>query len=207
MRTTTLALCILAASSLAAQSVRINGGVQVGLGLPTGDFADKKAPDGEYLGANSGVGFHFGGHLDFNYTPHHQLRLIANINGFASKQQDVYDQFGFYDGTRQNAFAISQFGADYVYNAGSPSRGGYFLVGLNLNQVKAKADYSSHPDPEITQSGRVGLRIGGGYNFTRVFSLEGHLNSVAVDKSGPDGLGYDAVTWLSVSAVFRFGRP
>lgn len=206
MRTTTLALCLLAASSLAAQSMRMNGGLQVGLGAPTGDFADKKDAAGTYLGANSGVGVHFGGHLDFNFTPHHQLRLIVNINGFASKQQDIYSG-GYYDGTRQNAFGISQFGADYVYNAGSPTRGGYFLAGLNLNQVKAKADFSNYPDPEVTQSGRVGLRIGGGYNFNRIFSLEGHVNSVAVDKSGPDGLGYDAVTWVAVSAVFRFGRP
>ncbi len=207
MRTTTLALCLLAASSLAAQSVRMNGGLQVGLGLPTGDFADKKTSQGEFLGANDGLGMHFGGHLDFNFTQHHQLRLIANINGFASKKQDIYDNLGFYRGTRQNAFGISQFGADYVYNAGTPSRGGYFLAGLNLNQVKAKADFSNYPDPEITQSGRVGIRLGGGYNFNRIFSLEGHVNSVAVDKSGPDGLGYDAITWVAVSAVFRFGRP
>jgi len=205
MRRLILSLLLVAGTSLMAQSVRINGGLQVGLGLPTGDFADKKTSDGEFLGANDGLGLHFGGHLDFNFTQHHQLRLIANINGFASKKQDIYSA-GYYDGTRQNAFGISQFGADYVYNAGTPSRGGYFLAGLNLNQVKAKAEYSDYPDPEITQSGRVGIRIGGGYNFNRLFSLEGHLNSVAVDKSGPDGLGYDAITWVSVSAVFRFGR-
>ena len=205
MRRLILSLLLVAGTSLMAQSVRINGGLQVGLGLPTGDFADKKTSDGEFLGANDGLGLHFGGHLDFNFTQHHQLRLIANINGFASKKQDIYSA-GYYDGTRQNAFGISQFGADYVYNACTPSRGGYFLAGLNLNQVKAKAEYSDYPDPEITQSGRVGIRIGGGYNFNRLFSLEGHLNSVAVDKSGPDGLPYDAITWVSVSAVFRFGR-
>jgi len=203
MRTTTLALCILAASSLAAQAVRINGGVQVGLGLPTGDFADKKDINGDYLGANDGLGIHFGGHLDLNFTQHHQLRLIANINGFASKKQDIYTG-GYYDGTQQNSFGIAQIGADYVYNAGSPSHGGYFLAGLNLNQVKVKYEFSNYIDSEVTKSGRVGFRVGGGYNFTRIFSLEGHLNSVSVDKSE---MGYDAITWLSVSAVFRFGRP
>ena len=206
MRRLILPLLLIAGTSLMAQSVRMNGGLQVGLGLPTGDFADKKTSNGEFLGANDGLGIHFGGHLDFNFTQHHQLRLIANINGFASKKQDIYSG-GFYDGTRQNAFGVSQFGADYVYNAGTPSRGGYFLAGLNLNQVKAKAEYSDYPDPEVTQSGRIGIRVGGGYNFNRIFSLEGHLNSVAVDKSGPDGLGYDSITWVSVSAVFRFGRP
>lgn len=206
MRRFILPLCLIAGTSLGAQSLRMNGGLQVGLGLPTGDFADKKSPNGDFQGANDGLGIHFGGHLDFNFTQHHQLRLIANINGFASKKQDTYSG-GFYDGTRQNTFGISQFGADYVYNAGTPSRGGYFLAGLNLNQVKAKAEFSYYGNSEVTQSGRVGVRVGGGYNFSRVFSLEGHLNSVAVDKSGPDGLGYDSLTWVSVSAVFRFGRP
>jgi len=205
MRTTLLTLAVLASTSVMAQSVPMNGGLQVGLNLPTGDFADKKDIDGTYLGANSGAGLHFGGHLDFNFTQHHQLRLIANSNGFASNEQHIYSG-GVFDGTRQNSFGVAQFGADYVYNAVSPTRGGYFLVGLNLNQVKAKATFSNYFDTEITQSGRVGLRVGGGYSFNRLFSLEGHLNSVAVDKSGPDGLGYDAITWLAVSAVFRFGR-
>ena len=206
MRLPCIALALLATSGLLAQNVRFNGGMQVGLALPTGDFANKKAAGGEFLGANDGLGLHFGGHFDFNFTPHHQLRLIVNVNGFASKQQDIYSG-GLYDGTRQNAFGIVQVGGDYVFNAGSPSRGGYFLAGLNLNKVKATADYSSYPDPEINQSGRLGLRVGGGYTFNRVFSLEGHLNSVSVDKSGPDGLGYDAISWVAVSAVFRFGRP
>ncbi|HLP31803.1 MAG TPA: hypothetical protein VK150_10600 [Geothrix sp.] len=205
MRPTILALALLAGISLAAQGVPMNGGLQVGGSIPTGDFADKEGPSGMYLGANDGAGFHFGGHLDFNFTLHHQLRLIANVNGFASKEQDLFVG-GLYQGTRQNAFAVSQFGADYVYNAGSPIRGGYFLAGLNLNHVKAKADYSFGPDREITQSGRIGVRVGGGYTFNRLFSLEGHFNSVAVDKDGSDGLGYDNISWLAVSAVFRFGR-
>jgi hypothetical protein len=207
MRLTALTLALLATAGLTAQSVRLNGGLQAGLSLPTGDFADKKTPAGEFLGANDGVGLHFGGHFDFNYTPHHQLRLIANVNGFASKEQNIFSGGGTYQGTRQNSFGVAQFGADYVYNATSPSRGGYFLAGLNLNRVTAKADFSFYPDAEITQSGRVGFRVGGGYTFNRLFSLEGHVNSVSVEKSGPDGLGYDAITWVAVSAVFRFGRP
>lgn len=205
MRMTFLTLAILTSTSLMAQSVRMNGGLQAGLNFPTGDFADTKSPAGTFLGANEGLGLHFGGHLDFNFTSHHQLRLVAQSNGFASKKQDLFSG-GSFDGTRQNTFGVGQFGADYVYNAGSPSRGGYFLVGVNLNRVVAKAEFSFSPDLEITQSGRPGLRVGGGYNFNRVFSLEGHLNSVSVEKNGIDGLGYDAITWLAVSAVFRFGR-
>ncbi len=203
MRRLMLPLCLLAGTSLMAQSVRLNGGLQVGFSQPTGDFADKRDFNGDYLGANEGLGLHFGGHLDFNFTQHHQLRLIANVNGFASKKQDIYSG-GYYDGTLQNSFGIAQLGADYVYNAGSPSRGGYFLAGLNLNQVKVKHELSNYLDEEVTKSGRVGFRVGGGYNFTRTFSLEGHFNSVSVDKSG---MGYDAITWVAVSAVFRFARP
>ena len=84
MRRLILPLCLIAGTSLMAQSVRMNGGLQVGLGLPTGDFADKETSNGEFLGANDGLGLHFGGHLDFNFTTHHQMRLIVNINGFAS---------------------------------------------------------------------------------------------------------------------------
>jgi hypothetical protein len=39
-----------------------------------------------------------------------------------------------------------------------------------------------------------------------MFSLEGTLNQVFVDKNGSDGFGYDTATWAQVSAVFRFGR-
>lgn len=202
MRLTCLTLTLAATSGLIAQSPQINGGLQVGLSLPTGDFSDKTTGSGEYLGANDGVGLHVGGHLDLNLTPHHQVRFILTSNGFASKKQDVYSG-GLYDGTRQNTFGVVQLGADYVFNATSPNRGGYFLVGLNLNHVKAKAEYSFYPDVEVNQSGRLGLRVGGGYSFNRLFSLEGHLNSVSVEK---DRLGYDAITWLAVSAVFRFGR-
>lgn len=199
MRTTWLAPLLLASTGLLAQSAFVNGGLQVGLSKPTGDFADKEV-DGQYVGANGGIGVHFGGHLDFNFTAHHQLRLVLNSNGFQSSE------WAFLGPSQRNTFGVAQFGADYVFNATSPSRGGYFLVGLNLNRVKAKYELSGWPDSEANQSGRAGFRIGGGYNFNRVFSLEGHANSVSVEKNGPDGLGLDALTWVAVSAVFRFGH-
>lgn len=199
MNAKTLTLFLVAGCGLMAQSIQVNGGLQTGLSAPTGDFADKKDA-GYYLGANQGLGLHVGGHLDLNFTPNHQLRFILNANGFASKEQTIFGS------TQQNRFGVAQLGADYVFNATSPSQGGYFLVGLNVNRVKATYELSGFPDVEAEQSGRFGLRIGGGYTFNRVFSLEGHLNSVSVDKDGPDGLGMDSLTWLAVSAVFRFGR-
>ncbi|HEX9009925.1 MAG TPA: hypothetical protein VF804_06120 [Holophagaceae bacterium] len=198
MRMSGLILSLLACSGLMAQRFPVTGGLQVGLGIPVGGFADKRDPSGAYLGANEGGGVHFGGHLDFSFALHHQIRLVANVNGFASREQDLYGA-GSYQGTRQNAFSVAQLGADYVCNLRSPSMGAYVLAGVSLNRVKAKADFSRYADTETTQSGRFGARIGGGYTFNQVFSLEGHLNRVSVD------LGYDALTWVGVSAVFRFG--
>jgi len=201
-----LSLALLATTGLMAQGLRTNWGLQAGLSFPTGDFADKKDRNGDNLGAHEGGGLHFGGHFDFNFTHNHQLRLMLDATAIAGKKQDIYRD-GLYDGTRQNIFGVGQLGADYVFNATSPSRGGYFLVGLNVNRVKGLAEYSLHPSSNVTQSCRPGFRVGGGYTFNRIFSVEGHVNSVSVEKSGQDGLGYDAIHWLAVSAVFRFGRP
>lgn len=200
MRSIALPLILLAGPGLLAQSTAFDGGLQAGLNLPTGDFADKRTAYGDYLGANGGLGLHFGGHLDFNFTPNHQMRLMLNANGFASSEQTLFGS------TQKNRFGVAQFGADYVFNAGSPFRGGYFLAGLNLNRITATYELAGYPDVEINQSGRAGIRVGGGFNFSRGFSLEGHLNSVSVEKDGVDGMGMDALTWVSVSAVFRFGR-
>jgi hypothetical protein len=188
----------LAALTASAQNTAINGGMQVGLGFPAGDFASKKESN-LFVGANQGIGMHFGGHLDFNYNPNHELRLILNFNGFASKEQDI----GF--GTQQNSFSIAQLGADYVYNFSSYLKGGYIFGGLNFNRVYAKYELSTFGNADATQTGRVGLRIGGGYNFNRVFSLEGHFNNVSVQKDGDDGMGMDAISWAAVTCSFRFG--
>ncbi len=204
MKNLVVALTCLSAAGLAAQT-RMNGGIQTGLNVPTGDFADRKNPFGDYIGAHEGLGLHFGGHLDFNFTPRNQLRLHLTVNGFAGKEQDIYTA-GTYDGTRQNAFSVVQLGGDYVHNFLSPSRGGYVLAGASFNQIKSKYDFSNYIDDERSQSGRLGLRIGGGYTFNRLFSLEGHLDRVSVEKAGTEGLGLDSLTWATVSAVFRFGR-
>lgn len=205
MRGITLPLALALSTALTAQTSTINGGMQIGLSLPTGDFADQKDRFGYFDGANKGVGMHLGGHLDFNLSQHNQLRLVLNAYGFASQKQDTY-YAGYFDGTQQNAFGISQFGADYVFNGTSPSRGGYFLVGVNLNNVKATYKLTGSPDLESSQNGRIGIRLGGGYNFSRLFSLEAHVNSVSVEKTGNDGMFMDSLTWVTVSAGFRFGR-
>lgn len=206
MRKFLLALPLVAASALSAQDAPVTGGFTAGLSIPTGDFASKKDALGDYMGANNGLGMQVGGHLDVALDRHSQFRFHITGYGFASEEQDIYDEGGYFAGTRQNSFSVLQLGGDYIFNGFSPSRGGYFLMGVNLNHVKAKADFSDYLDAEVTQSGRIGARIGGGYHFNRFFSLEGHLNTVAVEKDGNDGLGMSNLTWVAVNAVFRFGR-
>ena len=206
MRSSFLVLAFFTASSLLGQGVRINSGAQVGLAGPVGDFADKKTDSGEYLGANNGFGFHVGGHLDFNFTTYHQFRFHGTVHGFASQEQKFSNGYGGTD-TVQNAFGVLQVGGDYVLNLGTPSKGGYLLAGLSLNRITAKTTYSDQPDWGATQSGRGGFRLGAGYTFNRVFGMEAQLNSVSVEKTGWEGFGMDNLTWVSVTAVFRFGRP
>ena len=206
MRHSLVILTLLAGTNLVAQGVRINGGAQVGLALPTGDFATKELPDGTLLGANDGLGLHFGGHLDLNFNPHHQLRLHGTVHGFASKEQKFYTGYGSYD-THQNGFGVLQFGGDYVFNVTSPSKGAYFLAGLTINQITKTQKDSGYPDLTFTQSGCGGVRFGAGYTINRIISLEGTVNSVSVDAYGHDGFGFDTLTWVSFTAAFRFGRP
>ncbi|HJV38752.1 MAG TPA: hypothetical protein VJ528_07930, partial [Geothrix sp.] len=90
-------------------------------------------------------------------------------------------------------------------NFQSPNQGWYTIAGASLNSVKD--DYSGNGfSGSASQSGKLGLRGGGGYTFNKMFSLEGSLNQVFVDKNGNDGFGFDTATWVQVSAVFRFGR-
>ena len=84
------------------------------------------------------------------------------MHGFASKEQRVYPYGGYSSETLQNGFGILQFGGDYVINLGTPSKGAYFLAGLNLNQVTKTLKVSGYEDESATQSGRMGVRIGAG---------------------------------------------
>lgn len=187
-------LCILGfmGTCLSAQ-VKLDGGIQTGLTLPVGDLKDK-----EDFGTNNFFGAHVGGHLDFNITPHHQVRGEITYHIMPGTR---------FSGPLQvkNDFKDLQFGADWVYNFTSPSSGGYFLAGANFNNFQV--DFDGVPGSgSSSQSGRLGVRVGGGYTFSRAFSLEGSFNQANVDKFGPDGFGFDTASWIQVSAVFRFGR-
>jgi len=182
----------LASTGLMGQT-KIDGGIQTGLSLPVGDLKDK-----DQLGTNNFLGFHVGGHLDFNITDHHQVRGQITYHNLPGSRWGDPVQF-------KNDYTNLQVGADWVYNFTSPSAGGYFLAGANLNNIKVEFD-GTPGSGSASQSGKLGVRVGGGYNFNSTFSLEGSYNQVNVDKFGSDGFGFDTASWLQVSAVFRFGH-
>ncbi|HJU84286.1 MAG TPA: hypothetical protein VJ600_08745 [Holophagaceae bacterium] len=187
----------LAAAALSAQGVDINGGLHTGLSLPMGDLHDKTD-----LGTNQFFGAHIGGHIDFNITPHHQVRGHLTYNRFPGSGWGGPDDW-------KNDYSNFQVGADWVYNFEAPDRGWYTIAGASVNSFKDDYEHNTgvgRLSGTASQSGKLGVRGGGGYTFTKNFSLEGTLNQVFVDKWGGDGFGYDTATWVAVSAVFRFGR-
>jgi hypothetical protein len=187
----------LASIALSAQGAAINGGIQTGLSLPLGDLHDKSD-----LGTNNFFGAHLGGHLDFNLTSHHQIRAHLTYNTFPGSG------WGGPADTK-NDYSNFQAGADWVYNFQNPGSGWYSVAGASVNSFKDEYEFNTgggRISGTASQSGKLGVRGGAGYTFNRMFSLEGTLNQVFVDKNGPDGFGFDSATWLAVSAVFRFGR-
>jgi hypothetical protein len=192
----TLALALtLTGAALSAQD--ITGGLHTGLSLPVGDLKDKSG-----LGTNQFFGAHVGGHLDFNLTSHHQVRGVITYQNFPGSEWGT--------GSSQNDYTALQIGADWVYHFQSPNMGWYTIAGASINSIKDEWEFTNGAGLRISgsasQSGKLGVRGGGGYTFNKMFSLEGTLNQVFVDKNGSDGFGYDTATWAQVSAVFRFGR-
>ncbi len=182
-------LCLLAAQTLSAQSVEMRGGVMAGLSMPGGDLKDKRE-----LGTNNALGVHVGGHLGFQLDRHHELRAHLTLIKMPGSQWDSWT----------NDYSMTQVGGDWVYNFESPNRGLYTVAGLAFTQIKVEAE-SDHFYDNASQSGKIALRGGLGYSFNRLFSLEGTLNHVSVEKNGSDGFGFDTGLWLQVSAVWRFG--
>ena len=176
---------------LAAQN--ITGGLQTGLSLPVGDLKDKSD-----FGTNQFFGAHIGGHLDFAITPHHEVRAQLTYHSLPGSGWGGFSNV-------QNDYKVLQVGADWVYHFQNANQGWYTIAGASINSVKD--DYSGAGfSGSASQSGKIGVRGGGGYTFNQMFSLEGTLNQVFVDKNGGDGFGFDTATWAQVSAVFRFGR-
>ena len=182
----------LAGLTLGAQS--ITGGLQTGLSLPVGDLKDHSGTSTDPF-----FGTHIGGHLDFALTSHHEVRAQLTYHDLSGSD------WGNTFGTVQNNYKILQVGADWLYHFESPSKGWYSLAGASLNSIKNNFSVPGYIG-SASQSGKLGVRGGGGYTFNQLFSLEGTLNQIFVDQSGSNGFGFDTATWVQVSAVFRFGR-
>ena len=193
MRRMCAAILVLMSPALSAQD--INGGVFTGLSLPVGDLQNKSG-----YGTNQFLGTHVGGHLDFTLTPHHEVR--AQLSYHSLPGSDWATGFGT---AIQNDFKILQVGADWVYHFQNPSQGWYTVAGASINSIKDEYSFPGGSGSS-TQSGRFGVRGGGGYTFNKLFSVEGTLNQIFVDQNGSNGFGFDTATWVQVSAVFRFGR-
>ena len=196
MRQTLAIALFLGGAALSAQD--ITGGLHTGLSLPEGDLKDKSG-----FGTNQFFGAHVGGHLDFNLTTHHQVRAQLTFQNFpGSGWGGPADD--------QNDFKVLQAGADWVYHFQNPRFGWYTVAGATVNSLKNDWETTTGAGQRISssqsQSGKLGVRGGGGYTFNSFFSLEGTLNQIFVDKNGADGFGFDTATWVQASAVFRFGR-
>ena len=192
MRRILAATLALVGMTLPAQEV--SGGVFTGLSFPVGDLNDKAG-----FGTNLFLGAHVGGHLDLTITNNHDVRAQVSCHSLPGSE------WGSAYGNAQNDFKILQVGADWIYHFRNPSQGWYTIAGASINSVKD--DYSAIGySGSASQSGKLGIRGGGGYTFNKLFSLEGTLNQVFVASNGADGFGFDTATWVQVSAVFRFGR-
>jgi len=195
MRRTLAILFALAGITLSAQD--INGGVYTGLSLPVGDLKDKSD-----FGTNQFFGAHVGGHLDFVITPHHEVRAHVTYEKFPGSGWGGANDY-------KNEYSAFQVGADWVYHFDGPRSGWYTVAGASLNSIKDDYEFNAGGfrfSGSASQSGKFGVRGGGGFAFTPNFSVEGTLNQIFVDKNGNDGFGFDTATWAQVSAVFRFGR-
>ncbi len=195
MHRTLLIAFALVGATLSAQT--ITGGLQTGLSLPVGDLKDKQD-----WGTNQFFGAHIGGHLDFIVTPRHEIRGVVTFQKLPGSGWGGASDF-------KNDYTVLQVGADWVYHFQSLNQGWYTVAGASINSLKNETEYNAggrRNSVSNTQSGKLGVRGGGGYTFNSLFSLEGTLNQIMVDKNLNDGFGFDTATWVQVSAVFRFGR-
>lgn len=195
MYRTLLIAFALVGATLSAQT--ITGGLHTGLTLPVGDLKDKQD-----WGTNQFFGAHIGGHLDFILTPRHEVRGVVTFQKLPGSGWGGNSDF-------KNDYTALQVGADWVYHFQSLNQGWFTVAGASINSLKNETEYNAGGrrfSVSNTQSGKLGVRGGGGYTFNSLFSLEGTLNQIMVDKNLNDGFGFDTATWVQVSAVFRFGR-
>lgn len=197
--------------SKAKEGLDIRAGVIGGLAMP---FGSLKNSTGQ--GTNNNLGYNIGGHVDFNFTQHHQLRTSLIFGSFSGSEwsqsypKKHHPKLIITD-TQKNNFQTLQVGADWVYNFENPDKGWYTVLGANVTNIKNNWDertfVNDHPVSENSGTAKqnvLGFRAGAGYNFNKTISLEGTYNVACVNKDGSNGFGFSTANWLGASLVVRF---
>ena len=148
----------------------------------------------QYLGTNSCFGGHAGMEIEIPLSEKNDFRAQLVFHAFPGIRLDNVNQ--------KNNYTNIQLAADWVHSFSMSKRHAYFLAGATLNRIHANDEgiFSN----STTQSGALGLRVGGGFAFAKNFRLEGHFNQVMVKRNGTEGLGFTPAQWLQISTIFHF---
>lgn len=189
-----LATVLLVSFTALAASDGPRFGVALGLASPLGE-----------LRHNDQVGTHFGPGAHLGLGIQGRLNEANELRG-----QLTYLRFpghGALAGKAWPDYADLQLSLDWVHGFRALDRGPYMLVGASLNrfQVDPGGPFAgSGPAQSHTQSGALGVKVGGGFAFSRRFRLEGQFNQVQLKRYGADGMGFTPAQWFQASAIFQF---
>lgn len=164
--------------------------VAAGVDRPYGELAHH-----EYLGCGSPLGFNLAAGLVGRFGTREAWRAHVTYHHFQGQRWKAVDQANDYD--------ILQLGGDWIHGLESLDRDIFFLLGGHVSRFKAAYDGPLLHGSQ-SQSGALGVRLGGGYAFSRAFRLEGSYNQSQLKRYGSDGLGFTPAIWVQVSAIFQF---
>ncbi len=110
---------------------------------------------------------------------------------------------------------IPEAGLDWRHQWTGTSRGWYSVAGVGL--ASPKVDRTVHwpltpggpvvgSTTRFSQNHRPAFRLGGGWQFTRRFSVEAAYHWVEVDADPREGFGVGRLAWIEVAAGIHFGR-
>ncbi len=140
----------LASQALLAQSYQFGG--HAGFSIPMGDLSSTL--DGR-------LGYIVGGHAGLYYGNGHELRPRIDYMHFSGGWQPEGDEF------HRATVTGWVFGADYIFYPETRPMGVYLAMGVGLQS------WNVDPEKGGSQSKTgLGISIGTGYRFNRVFSLE-----------------------------------
>lgn len=169
-------------------------GAAIGLTHPMGELRNNDA-----LGTHFGLGAHVGLGVQGRLNESNELRGQLTYLSFPG--HSFLASKGWPD------YTDLQLGLDWIHGFRTLDRGPYMLVGASLNRFHvnlAGQFVGSSPAPSQTQSGALGVKVGGGFAFSRRFRLEGQFNQVQLKRYGSDGMGFTPAQWIQASAIFQF---